>query len=487
MEKNKGIGQEDLDLAVIPLDYDWEDFRKNAYKTIDFIVDYRQQLNERKLSVLSSVNPGDIRRALSPSAPEEPQEWDLIIKDIEQIIVPGMTHWQHPDFYAYFPSLCAPSALLGDLMANAMNQPGFTWACSPAATELELHVMDWLQKAFNLPADKFSWAGTGGGIIQPSATEGMIISMLSARSKKPSQPNNLVCYYSDQAHFCVEKACKIVGVINRKIKSVYNKLNGNYSINLKILVETIEIDTKNGKIPFFISANFGATGVCAIDDLKAIGKIARTYSCWFNCDAAYAGVCAIVPEMRSMMDGVEECDSILINGSKWFNLMFNASFMFFKEKGCVVSSLNATGVYLDNDQTTKKNVHDLKDYQLGLGRPFRSLKVFCTIRSMGLQGFRNVILRHISLAQYLAKELSKTEKIVIVRKVDFGLVCFRIKDSTDKQNMLLLEGLNKLEGIHLVHTVTAYHGVVLRISLAHPELKTKDMDILVEKILRSIT
>ncbi|KAF0719693.1 Aste57867_859 [Aphanomyces stellatus] len=475
-----------MDLPNVPQDYDWEAFRANAHRTIDFIVDYHLKLQARAMPVQPvACEPGSVRRQLPPHAPDEPVAWNDTMATIERIIVPNMTHWQHPDFLAYFPSLGAPSAILGDLLANAMNQPGFSWSCSPAATELELHVMDWLREAFDLPLDMSWGSGMGGGVLQPSATEAMIVAQVSARTRKlAAQPtvslDSLVTYYSDQSHFCVEKASKVLGVRHlRAIPSVYDPVSGNYAMDVALLEATIQDDVAHGHTPFFVSCNFGATGVGAVDAIPAVAAVAKRYDLWLNIDAAYAGVVRVLPDRR--FDGVDLCDSLLVNGSKWFNVLFGASFFFFRDRQCVVRSLNATGVYLSNS-----NPHgiDLKDYHLGLGRPFRALKVFCAMQSLGLQGFRDVIRRHIVLAQYLAQTLGR-HGLEIVRDVDFGLVCFRLPESTDADNMALLHRLEDVEGIHLVHTTTQHHGVVLRISLSSPRLTQEDMDALAAKIDRS--
>ncbi|OQR92229.1 tyrosine/dopa decarboxylase [Achlya hypogyna] len=477
-------------LPPVPTDYEWDAFRTKAHQTIDFIVDYQKKLAARELPVLPSCQPGDVRRALPAAPSETPVEWSSILADVERVVVPNMTHWQHPDFMAYFPAQAAPSAMLGELMANAMNQPGFNWICSPAATEMELHVMDWLREAFALP-ETMAWSGTGGGIMQPSATEGMIVAQVSARTRKLARHphiklNDLVSYYSDQSHFCVEKASKVVGVQHlRKIPSVYDPSTGNYAMDLGVLEATIQADIANGLAPFFVSGNFGATGVCAIDDIEAMATIAATHDLWLNMDAAYAGVVALLPEYRGMLGGMHVCDSLLMNGSKWFHLMFNSSFFFFKDKTHIVPALNATGAYLENKHTAENNVFDLKDYQLGLGRPFRGLKAYCTIQSMGLQGFRDGLRRHVALAKYLAARLRSQDRIEVLRDI-FGLVCFRVKGATDDVNMAVMEKLNDVEGIHMVHTVTADHGVVLRIALCHPQLTEEDMDRVVAKLLRCL-
>ncbi len=227
-------------LPPVPAAYDWEAFRQNAHQTIDFIVDVQKQLHERQLPVQAVVKPGYMAAALPEEAPEQAEPWGSIMGDIQAHVLPGITHWQHPDFYAYFPAMMSPPALLGDLLASSWNTPMFSWVSSPAATEMEIVVMNWLVSAFGLP-QSMTWAGTGGGVLQASATEAMIVVMLAAMNKAidravsnsgpapagtdPAQTKRLhaaklVCYYSDQSHFCVEKAARVLGVPSRENASL---------------------------------------------------------------------------------------------------------------------------------------------------------------------------------------------------------------------------------------------------------------------------
>jgi glutamate/tyrosine decarboxylase-like PLP-dependent enzyme len=385
------------------------------------------------------------------------------------------------------------------MVANAMNQPGFTWASSPAATELEMATMEWLRKAFKLP-ETMSWKTDGGGVLQPTATEAMITNLLAAKNRaidhasiapdqiqeKMAFCSKMCVYYSDQSHFCIEKAAKILAIpYVRKIKSVATgpTQGGNRPVDIPALKQAILDDKAAGRVPIFVSANFGATGICAIDDLWEIGQFANAQNIWFNVDAAYAGVVAMLPECRDEMRGVELADSLLINGSKWFSVMFNCSFHFFTSRKNIVTSLNATGVFLDNEQTSNQKVFDLKDYHLGLGRPFRSLKLFTTLRSFGLKGMRATLRRHITLAKYTAEQLENTGLFNIVR-VKYGLICFNLAggEKMESNNQALLQELNKDKNMHLVHTIVESEGTVLRISLAHPKLDHKHMDNVVEKI-----
>lgn len=486
-------------LPPVPPSYDWQSLRDNAHQTVDMIIDYHQALSEESIPCQSLVEPGYLLQGMEDEAPEEGCSWDAICKEIQDKIIPGMTHWQHPNFFAYYPSQVSPPALLGNMVANAMNQPGFTWASSPAATELEMVTMEWLRKAFNLPVD-MSWQNDGGGILQPTATEAMITNLVAARNRalalagieqdqrqeKMALHAKMCVYYSDQSHFCIEKAAKVLAIpYVRSIPSLPfgTNRNGNLPVDTNALKKAVLDDKAAGRIPIFISANFGATGVCAIDDLPTIGAFARQHNIWFNIDAAYAGVVALLPECRSELSGVELADSLLINGSKWFSTMFNCSFHFFTSRKDIVTSLNASGVFLDNEQTDKQQVFDFKDYQLGLGRPFRSLKLFTTLRSFGLQGMRATLRRHILLARYTATKLEESGLFHIVR-VKYGLICFNLSggEKMEAANQALLKALNSDNNMHLVHTVVATEGTVLRISLAHPSLDYRHMDGIVEQI-----
>jgi len=266
--------------------------------------------------------------------------------------------------------------------------------------------------------------------------------------------SKLVCYVSYQSHFCVEKAAKVLSIpYFRKIKSAKDSVSGNFPVNITLLKETVKKDVEDGLYPFFISGNFGATGTCAIDDLQTISEIAAEYNMWFNVDGAYAGVTAIIPEFRARMSGIEKADSILINASKWLCTMFNASLLFLADKKDIVSSLNATGVFLANPLTEAGLVVDFKDYHLGLGRPFRSLKLYSTLVSFGIDGIRDVLKRHIILAKYFAENVEKEGLISVVVKPEFGLVCLRLSDGTEEQNSKLLELVNCTNKAYLVHTV----------------------------------
>ena len=479
------------DLPSVAKAFDWEAFRKNAHETIDFIVDYQIKLQQREYAVQSTVKPGYLAKMLPAEAPEDGCEWSDVMADVRQAVLPGITHWAHPDFFAFFPAMISPPALLGDLIANSFNQPGFNWVCSPAATEIEMLTMDWLAKAFGLPCSML-WSGSGGGVMQPTATEAMIVTALAARTRilrttSTASASKLVAYYSDQSHFMIEKTCRVLSIpYVRKIPSVVGIPDegdnfGNKPIDMAALKKQILSDIEEGLSPFYISVNFGATGICATDPLEEVAALCKQHTIWFNVDAAYAGVVAMCPEYRPMLNGIEHCDSLLINGSKWFSTLFNTNFMWFQQKEDVVASLNATGAYLKNDQTDGGAVVDLKDYHLGLGRPFRSLKMYCTLKQFGLNGMRASLRRHTLLAKQLAQRIQAIPDLQLVR-VAFGLVCFRLADTySNEQNLALLKLLNDSYSMFLVNTISD-ERVVLRISLASPYLALEDIVTLSEKL-----
>jgi aromatic-L-amino-acid/L-tryptophan decarboxylase len=491
-------GSQQEELPGIPTAFDWEAMRADGYKAIDYIVDYHKSLSERAIPCQAEVKPNYLQNTLGtvwPEAPQTAQPFTDVLEDVKKHIEPGMTHWQHPDFYAFFPAMLSPPALLGDLLSNAFNQPGFNWVASPAATELEIMVTNWLVNAFGFSKD-FLWSGSGGCVLQPSATEAAIVLMLAAKNRavegkddieKHNIFGRLVAYVSDQAHFCIEKAARVLSIPHfRKLKTHRSEVDGNYPLAADDLRSAIENDVANGLIPFFVSASYGATGVCAIDPVVDLSTVCKEKKLWLNVDAAYAGVTAICPELRDdLAAAAEVADSVFINGSKWCSMMFNCSFLFFRQKSHVVSSLNATGVYLSNPQTDQQQVVDFKDYHLGLGRPFRALKVYSSLRCLGVEGIQATVRRHIILAQYLHKRLEEDSRLWLPVATKFGLVSFTLagpaSPNHSKRCANLLHFLNDTRKKFIVHTVVEGH-TMLRISLAHPGLTYSSMDELIQDI-----
>ncbi|XP_075508302.1 tyrosine decarboxylase 2 isoform X3 [Primulina tabacum] len=323
--------------------------------------------------------------------------------DIRDKIMPGVTHWQSPGYFAYFPSNSSIAGFLGEMLSAGVNVVGFSWITSPAATELETIVMDWLGKALKLP-DAFLSTGHGGGVIQGTASEAVLVVLLAARDKilrKVGEDaiRKLVVYISDQTHASLQKACKIGGIFPQNIRILETDSSTEYALSPESLTKTISQDIALGLIPFFLCATIGTTSSTAVDPLLALGKIAKSNGLWFHVDAAYAGSACICPEFRPYLDGVEEADSFNMNAHKLFLTNFDCSALWVKERNALIQSLSTKAEYLENKAYQENMVVDYKDWQIPLGRRFRSLKLWMVFRLYGLENLQVYIRNRIELAR----------------------------------------------------------------------------------------
>ncbi|KAL6439038.1 hypothetical protein ACFW04_003794 [Cataglyphis niger] len=305
---------------------------------VDYIADYLENIRCRR--VYPAVSPGYLRNVLPASAPVDGESWEDIFADVERCIMPGVTHWQSPHMHAYFPALNSPASLLGDMLADAINCLGFTWASSPACTELETIVMNWLGKMIGLPEDFLHRpGGSGGGVIQTTASEATLVCLLAARTRaiRDVQENDpdllateinsrLVAYCSDQAHSSVEKA-GLIGLVQMR----YIESDSEFSMRGDALLEALTRDRAEGLLPFFVCATLGTTGACSFDNLKEIGPICQQNGLWLHVDAAYAGSAFVCPEFRGWLQGVELIDSIAFNPSKWLMVHFDCTAMWYEQ------------------------------------------------------------------------------------------------------------------------------------------------------------
>ncbi|XP_072201713.1 histidine decarboxylase isoform X3 [Excalfactoria chinensis] len=331
-----------------------EEYRRRGKEMVDYICQYLSSVRERR--VTPDVQPGYMRAQLPDSAPMDPDSWDDIFGDIEKIIMPGVVHWQSPHMHAYFPALTSWPSLLGDMLADAINCLGFTWASSPACTELEMNVMDWLAKMLGLP-DKFLHHhpdSVGGGVLQSTVSESTLVALLAARKNKIlemklSEPDadesslnsRLIAYASDQAHSSVEKA----GLISL-VKMKFLPVDENFSLRGETLKEAIAEDRKKGLVPVFVCATLGTTGVCAFDSLSELGPICAAEGLWLHIDAAYAGTAFLCPEFRLFLDGIEYADSFTFNPSKWMMVHFDCTGFWVKDKYKLHQTFSVNPVYL---------------------------------------------------------------------------------------------------------------------------------------------
>ncbi|XP_057965230.1 phenylacetaldehyde synthase isoform X2 [Malania oleifera] len=354
---------------------DAEQLRENGHKMIDFIADYYKAIED--FPVLSQVEPGYLRKLIPDTAPDNPESLQHVLDDIQAKILPGVTHWQSPSYFAYFPSNSSIAGFLGEMLSAGVNVVGFSWITSPAATELEMIVLDWLAKMLKLPNDFLS-TGQGGGVIQGTASEAVLVVLLAARDKflrrvGKNVLEKLVIYASDQTHSALQKACQIGGIHPENCRLLKTDASTNYALSPDLLSEAISRDISIGLIPFFLCATVGSTSSTAVDPLLALGKIAKTNGMWFHVDAAYAGSACICPEYRHYIDGVEEADSFNINAHKWFLTNFDCSVLWIKDRNSLTQSLSTNPEYLKNKASQENMVVDFKDWQIPLGRRFRLL------------------------------------------------------------------------------------------------------------------
>ncbi|KAF1936131.1 dopa decarboxylase-like protein [Clathrospora elynae] len=422
---------------------DSSQFRDAAKGAVDEIANYYDTLEERP--VLPSVAPGYLRPLLPDSTPEEGESWDKIQADIDRVIMPGLTHWQSPKFMAFFPCNSSFPAMLGDMYSGAFNAAAFNWICSPAVTELETVMMDWVAKLIALPKEFLS-DGEGGGIIQGTASEVVVTAVVAARErlvrrKLADMPESeermdkaadirgrLVALGSEQAHSSTQKAAMIAGT---RYRSVPAPKETNFSVTAAALRKTIEECREKGLEPYYFTITIGSTGTCAIDDLQGIAALAKEYpDLWIHVDAAYAGSALVCPEYQHLCPPIAAFDSFNFNLHKWLLVNFDCSAFFIKRRKDLMDTYSITPSYLRNPHSDQGMVTDYRDWQIPLGRRFRSLKVWFVLRSYGVNGLRALIRKHIDLGEYMHDLLkSRPDIFTVVTEPAFGLVTFQINPS----------------------------------------------------------
>ena len=364
-----------------------DEFRRHGREAIDWIADYMEQVEQ--LPVLSQVKPGEIRSRLPDRPPQQGEPFAAILRDLDEIIMPGITHWQSPNFFAYFPSNNSGPSILGDLLASGLGVQGMLWATSPACTELETHVLDWLVAALALP-ERFRSTTAGGGVIQDTASSAALCAILAARQRAESNtgttamPRELVAYASTQTHSSVEKGLRVAGLGSNALRRI--DVDQQWAMRPDRLAEAIAADVAAGRRPFFVCATAGTTSSLGFDPLRSIGEICRRHDVWLHVDAALAGTAAICPEFRAMHDGLELADSYCFNPHKWMFTNFDCSCFFVADREPLIRALGIMPEYLKNQATQSGAVIDYRDWQVPLGRRFRALKLWFVLRCFGIGG-----------------------------------------------------------------------------------------------------
>jgi aromatic-L-amino-acid decarboxylase len=430
-----------------------EEFRRQGHAMVDWIAEYYSRIES--FPVLSRVKPGDIRAQLPSAPPQQGEPFDRIFTDVEKIILPGITHWQSPSFHAYFPCNGSGPAILGDLLASGLGVQGMLWATSPACTELETHVLDWLVPMLGLP-EKFLSTNTGGGVIQDTASSANLCAVLTARERTTQLASNrqgcdgrLVAYASTQTHSSIEKAVKIAGMGSDNLRVI--EVDDNFAMRPDALARQIDADKKSGLVPCFVCATVGTTSSTAIDPVREIGRICREHNLWLHVDAAMSGPAALCPEFRRIHDGVESADSYCFDPHKWMFTSFDCDCFFVADRNHLIRTLSVLPEYLRNQATESGAVIDYRDWHIQLGRRFRALKLWFVIRHYGVVGLQHHIREHVRLAQEFAGWVRSDSRFELAAPVPLNLVCFRLR-SGDADNQKLMEQLNQSGKVYVTHT-----------------------------------
>jgi aromatic-L-amino-acid/L-tryptophan decarboxylase len=430
-----------------------DQFRHDAQRAVDWIAGYLDNIEQ--LPVLSQVKPGDILASLPQHAPESAEQFDVIVKDLQEKILPGVTHWQSPNYFAYFPANSSPPSILGELLSAGLGVQGMLWATSPACTELEIRVLDWVAEMLDLPPS-FRSTGNGGGVIQDSASSANLCAVIAGRERATHFGSNedgcrqpLTAYTSTQAHSSIEKAVKIAGIGRKNLRLI--DVDKNFAMRADALANAIAQDKREGRLPCFVGATAGTTSTLAFDPLPEIGSICREHNIWLHVDAAMAGTAALCPEFRWVHRGLELADSYCFDAHKWMFTNFDCTCFYVADRKELTESLAIMPEYLRNTASASGSVVDFRDWHVPLGRRFRALKLWCVIRSYGVTGLQQLVRHHVALTNTLSGWLRADPRFEIMAPPALNLVCFRLK-SSDTTNERLLDQLNRSGKVYLSHT-----------------------------------
>ena len=442
-----------------------EEFRRWGYRTIDWVAEYMDRVEE--LPVLAQTQPGEIREALPDVPPSEGEPFEQLLADLDRVLMRGITHWQSPNFFAFFPANHSGPSILGELLSAGMGVQGMLWATSPACTELETHVLDWLVGMLDLPS-RFLSTGKGGGVIQDTASSASLCALLAARERTTDfltnvrgLDQNLSAYASPEAHSCIEKAVKIAGIGSENLCPI--EVDSSFALRPAALQAAISRDRAEGRTPFFVSATIGTTSSNAIDPVRAIGEICRREGVWLHVDAAMSGTAALCPEFRWIQDGLELADSYCFNPHKWMFTNFDCDCFYVADRSSLIRTLSVLPEYLRNEATESGEVIDYRDWHIPLGRRFRALKLWFVIRYYGVAGLRAHVREQVELTQELASWIEQDPDFEIVAPTPLNLVCFRLKGS-NRANEELVEQLNSSGRLYLNQTKLG-DRVTLRMSV----------------------
>ncbi len=428
-----------------------EDFRRFGHEFVDWIADYFDHIED--YPVLSPLAPGEVRKSIPAVPPDRGEDMAAIFRDFREIVLPGMAHWQHPGWFAYFPANNSPPSVLGEMLTAGLGAQCMVWKTSPAAAELEEAVLDWLAQMIGLPPGL-------AAVIQDTASTATLCALLSARERATGLGSNedgyrmpLTVYASEEAHSSVEKGVKIAGFGRKNLRRI--PTDDAFALIPDRLEEAIRRDKDAGLTPACVVATVGTTSSGGLDPLRPIGEICRRHGVWLHVDAAYAGTAALLPEKRGILDGVEAADSFVFNPHKWMLTNFDCSAFYVKDPAALVRTFEITPEYLKTGVDAR--VKNYRDWGIQLGRRFRALKLWFVIRSYGVEGLQAMVREHLRLAGLVRDWVEADARFELMAPVELGLVCFRLNDGGDESaldtlNRELLERVNGTGRVFLSHT-----------------------------------
>ncbi len=434
---------------------DVKEFRKEAHRLADWMADYFEEVEN--YPVKPDTKPGDILSQLPESAPAEGEPFEDIFRDFNDIIMPGMTHWESPKFMAYFPANKSYPSVLAEMLTATLGAQCMSWITSPAATELEERVMEWLGDLIGLP-QSFT------GVIQDTASTATLCALLMAREKvsdfninESGFPSGITytVYCSTETHSSIEKDVKIAGFGRSNLRKI--PVDDAFAMNPQLLEQQIRDDLEQGLQPACVIATTGTTGSTAIDPLKGIGEICQRYNIFLHVDAAYAGTALLLPEMRWMTEGVEMADSFVFNPHKWMFTNFDCSAFYVQDETLLIRTFEIMPEYLKTPEDQR--VKNYRDWGVQLGRRFRALKLWFVIRHFGIEGLRKKVAGHIELAQKLKSAISTSDNFELLAPVPLNTLCFRYhpphiddEEKLDELNERLLDAIRDSGELFLTHT-----------------------------------
>ncbi|MBN2614905.1 MAG: aspartate aminotransferase family protein [Bacteroidales bacterium] len=448
-----------------------EEFRQYGYKVVDWITEYLMHVEE--YPVLSQVSPGDIKSKIPTQPPQKGENMADMIRDLDEIIMPGITHWNHPNFMAYFNSTASAPGILAEMFSAALNVNGMLWKTSPAVTELEDVTLDWFRQMLGFPKD--FW-----GIIYDTASVSSMHAIAAAREQAVEfnfrqkgmagrgEVPRLRLYCTEHSHSSIDKGALAMGIGMEGIRKI--PVDGQFRMIPEALQNAIEEDRGNGWYPFCVVATVGTTSSTSIDPVDAIGDICNKENIWLHVDGAYGGVAAVLPEMRTIFKGIEKADSVVVNPHKWMFTPIDLSVFFTQKPEVLKRAFSLVAEYLKTGEGS--SVQNYMDYGIQLGRRFRSLKLWFIIRYFGVEGIQNRIKEHLNLAKWLKEEMAASPDFELMAPVPFSVVCFRfhpdpVKDvqRVDELNEKLMNNINATGELFLSHT-KLNNQLVLRVAIS---------------------